>query len=108
MNSRDDLNRLLGAREEQLLSLKKQLISAESSKSNAQEWTRLQSHQRDLADWLVDQATDADGHVVISIIDAELGGEDFVPGCFRACIQGRRYQFDLVSTCYMIQELDPS
>lgn len=106
MISRDELQRLLGARQEQTQTLEKKLNSYEEDASKARQWAQLERHQQELGEWLFDQATNENGDIVQAIIDAELGGELFVPGSFVAFFQGCRYQFDLVSTKYSVRELD--
>ena len=106
MNPREDLNRLLGMREEQIRQLERQRESLVACQADAREWARLRDHQQELGEWLIDQATNPNGDVVHSVIDAALGGELFVPGSFTASCGGRRYHFELVSTMYSVFELD--
>lgn len=72
---------------------------------DAREWKRLQRYQQDIAEWIVDNATNEDGQLVKPRIDAALGGEAFIPCSFTFLAKGRRYHMSLISTVYEIQEL---
>lgn len=96
----------LGAREERVRQLERQVaIQRERWDSDAREWQRMQIHRDDLAEWLIDRATNDSGHIQKTLIDAGLGGESFVPGTFTTIANGRKYRFDLASTEYEIQEI---
>jgi hypothetical protein len=103
---RDVLQRQLGARDERVRVLESELANRINQyKADALEWQSLQQHRRDLADWVVDGATDEIGIVVKQIIDARLGGEPFVPCSFSTSANGRNYRIDLVSTKYEVREV---
>lgn len=69
-------------------------------------WRRLQRRRRELAEWLIDQLTDASGRLTRSPVDACLGGDDFVPCSFSFTSNGRRFRLDLVSTAYRVVEVE--
>src|SRR5262245_12899034 len=80
-DDRDRLQQLIGSKEQQLLELKTKLAQLQqASETGAREWQKLVDHREELADWLLDQATNEEGLLVRSIVDAALGGELFVPG----------------------------
>ena len=104
---RDELQQLLGACRERILQLDRLVIEQKMEwESDATEWRRQQRHRRDLAEWLIDGATNEHGRLVKSQIDAGLGGESFVPCSFAFTANGRRYRLELVSTIYEIKEAD--
>ena len=100
------LNRL-GANEERIRQLERIVANQQQKwESDAREWLRLQNHRQELAEWLVDAATDGAKRLVIPLIDARLGGELFVPCSFAASINDKRYRLDLVSTQYEVREVN--
>ncbi len=105
-NERDQLYQKLGEIRERVRQLG-QLTArqAEVWESDAREWLRLQRHKRDLAEWLVDEATNDNGTIVEPRIDAALGGEPFVPCTITTIVNGKRYRLTLVSTCYDVKEI---
>ena len=103
---RDSLQRLLGAQSERIRLLEQELAEQHRQhNTDAREWQRLKRHQRDLAEWLVDQATNSTGIIVASSINAALKGEAFVPCSFDTFQNNRRYRLDLCSTEYSIREI---
>ncbi len=102
---RDQLHQKLGEISERVQQLG-QLIAKQSElcESDSREWQRLQRHKRDLAEWLVDEATNENGKIVEPRIDAALGGEHFVPGTITTIVNGKQYCLTLVSTCYDVKE----
>lgn len=103
---RDSLQRLLGAQSERIRLLEQELTERHQQHNTAaREWQRLQRYQRDLAEWLVDQATSTTGIVVASSINAALKGEAFIPCSFDTFQNNRRYRLDLCSTEYTIREI---
>lgn len=78
----------------------------EPCQSAARAWMHLLLRQQDLGDWLLDQAMDASGSLAKAVIDACLGGDDFVPGSFRMRSNDREFQIELVSTEYSIVEVE--
>jgi hypothetical protein len=105
-NERDRLYQKLGEIRERVQQLG-QLMARQSEawESDAKEWLRLQRHKQDLAEWLVDEATNDSGTIVDPRIDAALGGETFVPCTIRTIVNGKRYCLTLVSTCYDVKEI---
>ena len=103
---RDQLYQQLGATNERAQQLE-QLVAkqSEASESDAREWQRLQRHKRDLAEWLVDEATNENGTIIEPQIDAALGGEPFVPCTITTIVNGKQYCLTLVSTCYNVKEI---
>lgn len=102
----DQLQQLLGARDELIRQLERQIATLrQRQNSDAHEWRRLTAQQRDLEEWLIGSATNRSGKIVTTLIDARLGGDRFVPGSFSSVIRGRRYQCELASTIYSIREL---
>ncbi len=103
---RDQLRQQLGATDARV-QLLEQLVAKQSDnwEPDAREWQRLQRHRRDLAQWLVDEATNDEGTIIEPSIDAALGGEPFVPGTITTIVNGRRYCLTLVSTCYDVKEV---
>ncbi len=103
---RDQFQQLLGARDEQVRQLERQVRwLAVRLESEAKEWRRLLRHRDELADWLVDQATDQTGQLIQSRIDAGLRGESFIPGTLTTFSHGRTYRIDLVTMDYEVQEI---
>ena len=103
---RDRLHKQLGERDERLRQLEQQLArQSETWESDARDWQRLQRHRRDLAEWLIDAATNEYGRITKPNIDAGLGGELFIPCTFSDIANGKRYQLALVSTEYSVQEV---
>ncbi len=103
---RDLLQQQLGARDERLRQLEQRAIDQHSRwESDATEWQLLQRHRNDLAEWLIDSATNEAGKLIKTVVEAGLGGEAFVPCSFTATTNGRRYRLDLASTEYEIKEV---
>lgn len=103
---RDQLHQELGAIRERVYQSGKQMAKqSDAMESDAREWLRLQRHKRDLAEWLVDEATNDNGTIIEPRIDAALGGELFVPCTIRTIVNGKRYCLTLVSTCYDVKEI---
>ena len=103
---RDLLHQQLGQTNERTQQLEKLATGqSEAWESDACEWQRLQRHRRDLAEWLVDEATNQNGTIIKGRIDAALGGEQFVPGTITTIVNGTRYCMTLVSTCYDVKEI---
>ena len=102
----DQLRQQLGATAEQVQQLEKlSTTQSENWESDAREWQRLQRHRQDLAEWLVDEATNEDGEITEPRIDAALGGEAFVPCTTTTIVNGQKYSLTLVSTCYDVKEI---
>ncbi|MEI8018051.1 MAG: hypothetical protein WCH39_07600 [Schlesneria sp.] len=103
---RDQLHQELGEMSEHVQQLGQQMAKqSEAWESDSREWQRLQRHKRDLAEWLVDEATNDHGTIVEPRIDAALGGEPFVPGSITTVVNGKQYCLTLVSTCYDVKEI---
>ena len=102
----DVLQQKLGESQQRIVQLEAQLrVCRTEWEPAAREWQRFQRHQSDLAEWLVESATDAAGRVVIPQVDAALGGETCIPGDFFFSVKGCRYHLKLVSTDYKIEEV---
>ena len=103
---RDQLHQQLGTTNERVQMLE-QLMARQAGdwEPDAREWQRLQRHKRDLAEWLVDEATNENGIIVEPQVDAALGGEPFVPCTITTIVNGKRYRLTLVSTCYDVKEI---
>jgi hypothetical protein len=102
-HERELLLRQLGASEERVRRLERTLAELKTAcERDAREWQRLLRHRIELADWLVDMATDASGRIVKTTLEAGLRGESFVPCSFHADVNGKRYRFELVTTQYEI------
>lgn len=80
-------------------------VSESRDAAQAAEFRGLIRHRDELAEWLVDQASDNRGRLVKDQVDASLGGEDFIPCTFTAHKDGREYRISLVSTVYSIEEV---
>ena len=80
-------------------------VSAESLAVKA--YRAIERHSENIAEWLVDQATDSRGRLKSEVveIDAALGGEDVIPCTMTKIINGRKYRMALVSTVYAIEEI---
>jgi hypothetical protein len=80
-------------------------VSAESLAVKA--FRAIERHSNDIAEWLVDQATDSRGRLKSESVevDAALGGEDFIPCTMTKIINGRKYRMELFSTAYKIEEV---
>lgn len=103
---RDRLQHQLGERDERVRHLERQVAKQSAQwELDAREWQRLQRHRHDLAEWLVDAATNEYGQLMKPQIDAGLGGELFVPCTFTVAANGKQYQLALVSTCYEVREI---
>ncbi len=103
---RDQLYQRLGEIRERVQQLSELMArQCEVWESDAREWQRLQRHKHDLAEWLVDEATNDNGTIVEPRVDAALGGEPFVPCTIRTIVNGKRYCLTLVSTCYDVKEI---
>ena len=103
---RDLLVQQLGACEERARQLERTVTEQQRQwELAARSWRRLQIHHKDLAEWLVDIATDESQRIIHQIIDAALSGELFVPCSFTASVNGRHYRINLVSTRYEICEI---
>lgn len=103
---RDKLHQQLGARNQRINELEQQLEDAERKwREDAMNWQRLERHRKDLAEWLIDQATNDSGRVTKSQIDAGLAGELFVPCSFTGFANEKCYRLELVSTDYSIREV---
>lgn len=105
-NERDRQFQQAGANEHRFQQLERQVAQQRTDwELDAREWKRLQGHQRDLAEWLIDNATNDEGRLTKPRIDAALGGEAFVPCSFTFIAKGRKYHLALVSTVYEVQEM---
>jgi len=103
---RDQFQRLIGARDECIGQLERQLaLQHDQWQADAVEWKRLLQHRVELAEWLIDQVTNEHGRLMKSIVDSGLIGETFVPCTFHAESNGKRYQISLVSTDFEIVEV---
>lgn len=101
---RDQLMQLLGAQEERIHRLELQLERQQQAWEPAfREWQRLIRDRRDLAEWLIDQATNETGQVIQPVIDAALCGDPFVPCSFRWSSSGHEYHLKLSSTEYFVE-----
>ena len=95
-----------GANEHRIQQLERQVAQqCNDWETGAREWKRLHGHQRDLAEWLIDHATNDAGRVTKPRVDAALGGEAFIPCSFTFIAKGRKYHMSLVSTVYEVEEL---
>jgi len=104
--SQDVLQQNLGESQQRIVQLEAQLrVCRTEWEPAAKEWQRFQRHLSDLAEWLIDSATNTAGRVVIPQIDAALGGEICIPGDFYFSVKGCRYHLKLVSTDYEIEEV---
>lgn len=100
------LQQQLRTRDAQILELECQLVRQQSDwEPAAREWRRLESQRRDLAEWLIDSATNEYGRLVRPVIDAALGGDPFIPCSFSGAAGGKRYRLALVSTDYEVTEI---
>ena len=98
------LNQSVGALRQHIEQLEAELSAALAFEADAMAFRRMQRHQRDLAEWLVDEATNSYGTITKPVVDAALGGEDFVPCTMTRIVNGQKYQMKLVSTEYEIVE----
>ena len=102
----DVLQQSLGESQQRIVQLESQLrVCRAEWESAAREWQRFQRHLSDLAEWLIDSATNDAGRVIASQVDAALGGETCIPGDFYFSAKGGRYHLKLVSTAYEIEEV---
>lgn len=105
--NQNELQELLGMRNERILQLTRLIAQQQMNWENdATEWRKLKLHRRELGEWIVDQATTDCGSLQRHRVDAELGGEEFVPCAFRIAANNRRYQLTLICTEYQIEEID--
>ena len=105
-HERNQFQQLLGARDERISQLERQLFKRQGEwETDAREWQRLQRYRDELAEWLVDGATDESGRLVKLQIDAGLRGESYVPCTFTTSICGRRFRIALVATNYEVIEI---
>jgi hypothetical protein len=101
---RDECQRQLGQRDERLRVLERvNAYQKEIWETAATKWQRMLRHRDELAEWLIDMATDERGRIIKPEIDAALGGEDFVPCTMSYTYRGKRYRIKLSSTCYTIE-----
>jgi|GEM_PF-2720302 len=101
---RDQLMQLLGAQEERIHRLELQIERQQQTWEPAfQEWQRLNRDRRELAEWLVDQATNESGKVIHPLVDAALDGDTFVPCSFGWSASGCEYRLSLSSTEYCVE-----
>lgn len=103
----DELQQQLGAQQQQIVELQQKLSDhRQRFEPDAREWQRLLRHRSELAEWLIENATNEHGRLVEPRIDAALGGEAFVPCSFTGFGRDKRYRLELVSTVYEIKNDD--
>lgn len=101
LSDRQNFNRLIGQRDQEIADLKRKLAASETFQLDAIAYRTMANQRLTLADWLVDQSTP-----IRNLINAALGGEDFIPCTFTESVNGVKYRFNLKSTEYIVTQLD--
>lgn len=100
----DQLRQIIGMRDHWIGQLERAIFDQQQrAESAAREWNRLVNHQKELADWLIETATDEAGKVIKPRVDAGLGGESFIPCSCHRVVNGCHYEIELVSTEFEIR-----